>query len=553
MYTLQARQVTGTVILTTDGSTITGGTAVVSGTPSLSDFLADPTVSPTLNSFSVNTATSSSSSSSSSGTAISSSDGNISVQQPISVRTLVAICVAAFVLIAGLVLFVIWFGSRGKRPKEGANEFYADGNNVALDVSKMTTEAKVKAVPVPETNVPLKAGFNSEHSSYYSQGTTRKPVPLHLEHARRPTAESIDPTKLQLQLQDQYRYADEQSFLPKQNVYSRNDMQPVSPPRSARRTDLYSPPTNTNANSINQSPRSTSAQAIVRPYVVGAHPYASPSSGRATSSQGRPSIEHTGNYTVAIAPGTYAGDQPYSANSIAGAGSGMGMGMGMGSEGGGGLGLSGHTTFAGAGSRPGYEAYGIESRQPVVQGLHTRPSLESIRTIARKASIDRTAVATATDFALGGPTAVGSRQRNDSITSSVYRGNVSSTYAGGGGGGGGSIKSGKSGSATKEKYTKQDRAREMAAMENLIAALDESAAKEKQRKRTLAEAAGVADPAPSNNNNNNNNNVVGSRRKDTAVTGSYPLPPAEVFRAALSMADPDDDLDDEEIERWKRR
>ncbi|KAG8768008.1 hypothetical protein FRC15_005344, partial [Serendipita sp. 397] len=190
MYTLQARQVTGTVILTTDGSTITGGTAVVSGTPSLSDFLADPTVSPTLNSFSVNTATSSSSSSSS-GTAISSSDGNISVQQPISVRTLVAICVAAFVLIAGLVLFVIWFGSRGKRPKDGANEFYADGNNVALDVSKMstTTEAKVKAVPVPETNVPLKAGFNSEHSSYYSQGTTRKPVPLHLEHARRPTAE----------------------------------------------------------------------------------------------------------------------------------------------------------------------------------------------------------------------------------------------------------------------------------------------------------------------------------------------------------------------------
>ncbi|KAG8775134.1 hypothetical protein FRC15_000749 [Serendipita sp. 397] len=327
-------------------------------------------------------------------------------------------------------------------------------------------------------------------------------------------------------------------------------MQPVSPPRSARRTDLYNPPTNTNTNSINQSPRSTSAQAIVRPYVVGAHPYASPSSGRATSSQGRPSIEHTGNYTVAIAPGTYAGDQPYSANSVNGI---AGAGAGMGSEGG--LGLSGHTTFAGAGSRPGYEAYGIESRQPVVQGLHTRPSLESIRTIARKASIDRTAVATATDFALGGPTAVGSRQRNDSITSSVYRGNVSSTYAGGGGGsggggGGGSIKSGKSGSATKEKYTKQDRAREMAAMENLIAALDESAAKEKQRKRTLAEAAGVADPAPSNNNNNN---VVGSRRKDTAVTGSYPLPPAEVFRAALSMADPDDDLDDEEIERWKRR
>ncbi|KAG8776613.1 hypothetical protein FRC16_004475 [Serendipita sp. 398] len=530
MYTLQARQVTGTVILTTDGSTITGGTAVVSGTPSLSDFLADPTVSPTLNSFSVNTATSSSSSSSS-GTAISSSDGNISVQQPISVRTLVAICVAAFVLIAGLVLFVIWFGSRGKRPKDGANEFYADGNNVALDVSKMstTTEAKVKAVPVPETNVPLKAGFNSEHSSYYSQGTTRKPVPLHLEHARRPTAESIDPTKLQDPYQ--YRYADEQSFLPKQNNRS-----------------LQSPNEH-EYESINQSPRSTSAQAIVRPYVVGAHPYASPSSGRATSSQGRPSIEHTGNYTVAIAPGTYAGDQPYSANSINGI---AGAGPGMGSEGG--LGLSGHTTFAGAGSRPGYEAYGIESRQPVVQGLHTRPSLESIRTIARKASIDRTAVATATDFALGGPTAVGSRQRNDSITSSVYRGNVSSTYAGGGGGGGGgggSIKSGKSGSATKEKYTKQDRAREMAAMENLIAALDESAAKEKQRKRTLAEAAGVADPVPSNNNNNNN--VVGSRRKDTAVTGSYPLPPAEVFRAALSMADPDDDLDDEEIERWKRR
>ncbi|KAG8834827.1 hypothetical protein FRC17_006935 [Serendipita sp. 399] len=532
MYALQPRQADTTVIVTPSASTIIGGTSVVTGTPTLSSFLADPTVSPTLNSFPANTTPSSSSSGS---LAPSSTSGNISVQQPISVRTLIAICVAAFVLIAGLVLFVIWFGSRGKKSKDEINEFYTDHDAVALGVSK---GGPGEAKPIPAANVPLKAGFQSAHSSssYYSQGTTRKPVPFPQEHSRRPTAESFDPSRQP----DPYRYADEQSFLPKQNVYSRNDMAPVSPPRSARRADLHSPPTNTN--SINQSPRSTSAQAITRPYVIGAHPYASPGSGRATSSQGRPSIEHTGNYTVAIAPGTYAGDQPYSISNGS-----TGPNAGMGTEGVG-LGLSGHTAFAGAGSRPGYDAYGIESRQPVQgQGLHHRPSLESVRSIARKASIDRTAVSTATEFAMNGPTAVGARPRNDSITSSVYRG--SSAYAGGGGGGGGSIKSGKSGSATKEKYTKQERAREMAAMENLIAALDESAAKEKQRKRTLVEAAGVA----ANDHSPSSNGVVGSRRKDTAVTGSYPLPPAEVFRAALSMADPDDEVDDEEIERWRRR
>ncbi|CAG7855152.1 SubName: Full=Uncharacterized protein {ECO:0000313/EMBL:CCA68911.1} [Serendipita indica DSM 11827] len=424
--------------------------------------------------------------------------------QPISVRTLVAICVGCGILLAGLVLFVIWFGARSRKGKQEQ-----EGEVVALDVSKATSESHLKAAP-PH------AGFQSTYSesSYYSQSTARKPLQGQ-QHSRRPTMESLDAAK-----QDPYHYRDEHSFLPKQNVYTRNDMAPTSPRSPTGNPDFSSPqPANS---SVHQSPRSTSAQAITRPYVIGSHPFASP--GRSTS-QSRPSIEHNGNYTVATAPPS-ASDRAHDGS----------------------LGLSGHNTFAGAGTRPGYNAYGLESRQAITS-LNTRPSLESIRSAARKASIDQTAVSAATEFAMGGPTAVGGRSRNNSTSSShraggySYAGGTSSLY----GGGGGSVRSGKDGS--KEKYTKEERAKEMAAMNSLIAALDESAEKERKRKLSLAEAAGLGDQPSSSKSGSGS-----MRRKDVAVTGSYPLPPPEVFRAALSTGvTSDDDVDDEEIERWRRR
>jgi len=213
------------------------------------------------------------------------------------------------------------------------------------------------------------------------------------------------------------------------------------------------------------------------------------------------------------------------------------------------LDISGQNMFPSAGARPGYNAYGIESRQPITS-LNARPSLESIRSLARKASIDQTAVSTATEFALGGPTAVGSRSRNNSTSSEPHRnqsGYGSSMYTGSIYGN--SVKSGKDGA--KEKLSKQDKAREMKAMDHLIAALDESAEKDRKRKQALAAAAGLGElPSPTGS----------TTKKDTdKIDGSYPLPPVNVFRAAFansptgSRAQDDDWVDDDEIERWRRR
>jgi hypothetical protein len=423
------------------------------------------------------------------------------VQQPIPIRTLVAICVAAFVLVAGLVLFVLWFGSRSRKKKGGAHE------NLALGISKSTSRDNVGFKGIPPLNPANMRSFASEQSSYYSQSTGRKPT-LVPQHSRLPASDSLDQHKLEL---NPYRYSDEASFLPKQNFYSPAEMASMSSPSSNRPTTGPDTP-----NTTNQSPH---AHAITRPYVIGSHPFASP--GRGTP-QGRPSIEHAGSSTIAISYPEQLDGQ--------------------------GLDFGGQNIFTSVGARPGYNAYGIESRQPITS-LNARPSLESLRTLARKASIDQPAVSAATEFALGGPTAVGSRSRNDSTSSSHHRnqsGYGSSMY--GGSIYGGSSKSGKD--AGKEKLTKQEKAREMKAMDHLIAALDDSAEKDRKRKQALAAAAGLGDlPSPTGS---------ATKRDTDRIDGSYPLPPANVFRAALassaagSMAQ-DDWVDDEEIERWRAR
>ncbi|CAG7855161.1 SubName: Full=Uncharacterized protein {ECO:0000313/EMBL:CCA68911.1} [Serendipita indica DSM 11827] len=294
----------------------------------------------------------------------------------------------------------------------------------------MSPESHLKAAP-PH------AGFQSTYSesSYYSQ---HRPETLQgQQHSRRPTMESLDAAK-----QDPYHYRDEHSFLPKQNVYTRNDMAPTSPRSPTGNPDFSSPqPANS---SVHQSPRSTSAQAITRPYVIGSHPFASP--GRSTS-QSRPSIEHNGNYTVATAPPS-ASDRAHDGS----------------------LGLSGHNTFAGAGTRPGYNAYGLESRQAITSLNTVR--LESIRSAARKASIDQTAVSAATEFAMGGPTAVGvvrgiTRHRVRIVLVAIRMPEERVLYGGGG------ARSGLERMAPGKVY-KGGTSKEMAAMNSLIAALDES-------------------------------------------------------------------------------
>ncbi len=184
--------------------------------------------------------------------------------------------------------------------------------------------------------------------------------------------------------------------------------------------------------------------------------------------------------------------------------------------------------FAGAGARPGYDAYGFESRtagatSPNYNGaIVHRPSIESIRNLARKAS-QPNLPSEPTYPPAGGYT----RTRNNST----------STYAG-------SVRAG------KVKPTKEEKAKEMAAMDNLIAALDESAEAERRRKERLVAAAGILD----NQQGSSKKGTGTDRRNDAAITGSYPLPPPEVFRAALSrgVADADDEPDDNEIERWRR-
>jgi hypothetical protein len=127
--------------------------------------------------------------------------------------------------------------------------------------------------------------------------------------------------------------------------------------------------------------------------------------------------------------------------------------------------------FAGAGARPGYDPYGLESRTvgaispnhngPIVH----RPSIESIRNLARKASQPNIP-----SEPIYPPSGGYTRTRNNST----------STYAG-------SVRAG------KVKPTKEEKAKEMAAMDNLIAALDESAEAERRRKERLVAAAGIMD------------------------------------------------------------
>lgn len=256
-------------------------------------------------------------------------------------------------------------------------------------------------------------------------------------------------------------------------------------------------PPGTPPQSVPQSPRSASAQPITHPYSVGSHPYASPSILHGPLY--RPSFERTATSTTAIA----APDLSPSAR----------------------LGSSA-PVFVGAGARPGYDAYGFESRTAGATSsnnhgsITNRPSIESIRSVARKAS-QSNFPSEPTYPPTGGST----RTRNNST----------STYAG-------SVRAG------KVKPTKEEKAKELAAMDNLIAALDENAEAERRRKQRLVAAAGIVEDPP----NSSKKSAGNSRRKDTTVTGSYPLPPAEVFRAALSRGRAEDEPDDDEIARWRR-
>jgi hypothetical protein len=249
--------------------------------------------------------------------------------------------------------------------------------------------------------------------------------------------------------------------------------------------------------SVPQSPRSASAQPIIQPYSVGSHPYASPALSHTQFYQ--PSFERTATSTTAIA----SPDLDLSAR------------LGLNTAG-----------FAGVGTRPGYDAYGLESRTAGATSsnhngtIPSRPSIESIRNLARKAS-QSNVQGEATYPPTGGFT----RTRNNST----------STYAG-------SVRTG------KVKPTKEEKAKELAAMDHLIAALDESAEAERRRKERLVAAAGITDVSQSSSKKS----AGTSRRKDTAITGSYPLPPPDVFRAALSRGHADEEPDDDEIERWRR-
>ncbi|PVG04031.1 hypothetical protein CPB86DRAFT_771519 [Serendipita vermifera] len=502
-----------------------------------------------------------------------SSSSSSSSKSGIPTRTLIIICVVAFVVVAALVIILIWFGARARKQKGGG----AGGDDATLDVSGEDTHHKgiypstsshagaghgggatglgggfmgvgmnggVKnggsgangtVVPIPLKGLGVDS---SEQSSYYSQSTGRKPIQpgSGYEHARRPTADSYDSRS---NFDSPKRTTGNSSAYP-------DDASDFAPPRSA------------GAGSVNNgqaAPRSTSAQAITRPYVVGAHPYHRTSNAQSSTenlgytSTNNNYVPYSNTSVTSNAPyviPTYSGT-PYNIDAHA---SNHGHGPNTPSS----------ANFVGAGSRPGYEAYGIESRQQQftspnpesrqpITSINARPSLESIRSIARKASLDQqaasssSAAAAATEFVMGGPQAVAG------AGASGYYGHTS-TYSQS------SIKSGKeskSGRGDKEKLSKEERKREMAAMDNLIAALDQSAEMDRKRKRELAAAAGLAETNTSSKANQNQTRPS-SRRKDVAVTGSYPLPPPEVFRAALAGGSRNvDEVDDEEIERWRRR
>ena len=270
----------------------------------------------------------------------------------------------------------------------------------------------------------------------------------------------------------------------------------LTPPRfDTVRPQTASP--STPPQSVPQSPRSASAQPITHPYSVGSHPYASPIISHTPIY--RPSFDRTATSTTAIAAPDLDPSARLGPNVIG---------------------------FAGAGARPGYDAYGFESRttgaiSPNHNGtIASRPSIESIRNLARKGSQSNIP-----GEPIYPPTGGSTRTRNNST----------STYAG-------SVRAG------KVKPTKEEKAKEKAAMDNLINALDESAKAERRRKERLVAAAGITD----DQQNSTQKGAGSSRRKDTAITGSYPLPPPDVFRAALSRGRADEEPDDDEIERWRR-
>ena len=99
------------------------------------------------------------------------------------------------------------------------------------------------------------------------------------------------------------------------------------------------------------------------------------------------------------------------------------------------------------------------------------------------------------------------------------RNNSTSTYAG-------SLRAAK----VKARPTKEEKAKEMTAMDNLIAALDESAETERRRKERLVAAAGITDDPP----HVRNSKAAGSQASIYSLLLRYfeplsaPAAPAEV-------------------------
>ena len=397
--------------------------------------------------------------------------------------TLVGICVAAGVLLAAFVIFALWRDrSRKKVPKRPPLEpnYFQHASTQDMKLRGLTP---VHAPPPPPvTTNPLRRPSTDTTAYDHGYHGYQNPKPAYdYDRKQSPDAGYLPPI-------GSYSIQ-EDSFL----SFKSADLD------TAPSTLPYNPP---------QSPRSAYAQPITHPYSVGSHPYASPSISHGPLN--RPSFERTATSTTAIAARALD-PHPQSAS-----------------------------PFPGSGARPGYDAYGFESRTvgatPSSSNQHwtlaNRPSIESIRSVARKAAQPN--FPTEPTYP---PPGASTRTRNNST----------STYAG-------SLRAPK----VKAKPTKEEKAKEMAAMDNLIAALDESAETERRRKERLVAAAGITDDPPHvRNSKATGASSSSSRRKDTAITGSYPLPPPEVFRAALSSSTTsrgrvDDEPDDEEIQRWRR-
>lgn len=386
---------------------------------------------------------------------------------------------SAGILLGGVIIFVLWWDRSKKNaaPDETHGE-ESFSHGASTQDMKLRGLAGVHASPPPPIDSLRRP---SSGITAYDLGYTHSAAGKGgYDHDAKQSLDVAFPPPM-----GSNNYIQENSFLSLSSDLAKVD--PLRPQTASPSTPPQSAP---------QSPRSASAQPITHPYSVGAHPFVSPTISHAPLY--RPSFERTATSTTAIAQDPSARVGP----DIAG--------------------------FAGAGARPGYDPYGFEPRtvgaiSPNHNGaIVHRPSIESIRNLARKASQPN--IPSEPTYP---PTGGYSRTRNNST----------STYAG-------SVRAG------KVKPTKEEKAKEMAAMDNLIAALDESAEAERRRKERLVAAAGIMD----NQQSSSKKGAGTGRRKDAAITGSYPLPPPEVFRAALSRgaADPDDEPDDNEIERWRR-